>query len=105
MATPSWTWAERFPALVEQSVCAETLPVQAWDVDLNFNAIPIRLRPLYTEGLKQKAGGVRFELLEVNDAVRRKHPCRALVFKKGARWVLTTKGVRALDLLAWRGRK
>ncbi len=98
-------WAERFPRLVTQAVTNETLPVQAWVVDLNFNAIPIRLKPLYEEGLKKKAGGVRFELLEVNDDVRREHPCRSLVFKKGARWVLTTKGLRALDLLAWRGAK
>ena len=98
-------WAERFPRLVTQAVTNETLPVQAWVVDLNFNAIPIRLKPLYEEGLKKKAGGVRFELLEVNDDVRREHPCRSLVFKKGASWVLTTKGLRALDLLAWRGEK
>ncbi len=98
-------WVERFPKLVTQTARAETLPVQGWEVDLNFNAIPIRLKPLYAEGLKKKAGGVRFELLEVNDEVRRKHPCRSLVFKKGARWVLTTKGLRALDLLAWRARE
>jgi murein DD-endopeptidase MepM/ murein hydrolase activator NlpD len=98
-------WADRFPELVIQTACAETLPAQAWEVDLNFNAIPIRLKPLYAEGLKAKAGGVRFELLEVNDEVRRKHPCRSLIFKKGARWVLTTKGQRALDLLAWPGRE
>ena len=98
-------WVERFPGLVLQTGNSETLPVQAWEVDLNFNAIPIRLKPLHEEGLKKKAGGVRFELLEVNDDVRREHPCRSLVFKKGARWVLTTKGLRALDLLAWRGDK
>jgi hypothetical protein len=95
-------WAERFPGLVIHTPHTETLPVQGWEVDLNFNAIPIRLKPLYAEGLKQKAGGVRFELLEVNDEERRKHPCRSLVFKQGARWVLTLKGLRALDLLAWR---
>ncbi|MBC8324890.1 MAG: M23 family metallopeptidase [Verrucomicrobia subdivision 3 bacterium] len=98
---PQLEWAERFPKLVVQTVQAETLPVQGWEVDLNFNAIPIRLKPLYAKGLKQKSGGVRFELLEVIDEERRKHPCRSLVFKKGARWVLTTKGLRALDLLAW----
>jgi murein DD-endopeptidase MepM/ murein hydrolase activator NlpD len=98
-------WAERLPGLVAQTLRGETLPVQAWEVDLNFNAIPIRLKPLYEEGLKKKAGGVRFELLEVNDNVLREHPCRSLVFKKGALWVLTTKGLRALDLLAWRGEK
>ncbi len=98
-------WIERFPMLVVQTVNSEMLPVQAWEVDLNYNAIPIRLKPLHEEGLKKKAGGVRFELLEVNDDVRREHPCRSLVFKKGARWVLTTKGLRALDLLAWRGGK
>ena len=98
-------WAERFPGLVVQTVNNETLSIKAWEVDLNFNAIPIRLKPLFEEGLKKKAGGVRFELLEVNDDVRREHPCSSLVFKKGARWVLTTKGLRALDLLAWRGDK
>ena len=98
-------WAERFPGLVIQAAKNETLPVKAWEVDLNFNATPIRLKPLFEEGLKKKAGGVRFELLEVNDDVRREHPCSSLVFKKGARWVLTTKGLRALDLLAWRGDK
>ena len=98
---PELEWAKRFPQLVEPSTHAESLPVQAWDVDLNFNAIPFRLKPVYAKGLKQKAGGVSHELLEVNDMIRRKHPCRSLVFKKGARWVLTSKGMRALDLLAW----
>ena len=88
--------AERLRGLVLSTVNAETLPVVGHELALNLNGTPLRIRPL----VKWPGGKSRFELVAVNNEVATKNRCRKLVFKKGAKWVLTDNGHRLADLLA-----
>jgi murein DD-endopeptidase MepM/ murein hydrolase activator NlpD len=88
--------AERLPGLVLRATAAETLPVVGHELALSLNGTPLRIRPL----TKWPGGKSRFELVGVNDVVASKNRCRKLVFKKGAKWVLTNNGHRLADLLA-----
>ena len=89
-------WLERFPQLIDIGSVRTVGEVRAWDLDLNFNGIPVRLKPIYDE---VKTGGAKYRLLEVDAKVRAKHPCSGLVFRKGQQWIFTGKGRRAMDLL------
>ena len=74
----------------------KNLPIAGHEVDLNINGTPIRIRPL-SEWSGDKS---RYQLVSVNDEVASKNTCRKLVFKMGAKWVLTDNGHRLADLLA-----
>jgi murein DD-endopeptidase MepM/ murein hydrolase activator NlpD len=92
-------WLGRFPELVDDVDPENGSAIQAWEVALNFNGIPLRLNPIREQ---VRTGGARYRLLEVNAGVRAKHPCSGLVFRKGQQWVFTGKGRRAMDLLLFR---
>ena len=89
-------WLKRFPQLIEKSAGDNKGEIRAWDLGLNFNGIPVRMKPVRGE---VKTGGAKYTLLEVDAKVRAKYPCSGLVFRKGSRWVFTSKGKRAMDLL------
>ena len=88
-------WIDRFPALIDDTNTDGEAPA-AWDLDLNFNGIPIRMVP-YRE--KVEGFGVKYRIKNVDEDVRANHPCSGLVFRKGQKWVFTSKGQRLMDLL------
>jgi murein DD-endopeptidase MepM/ murein hydrolase activator NlpD len=92
-------WAERYPQLVADSEPADAPQIQSWELSLNFNAIPVALKPIRES---RKSAGAKYRLLEVDETVRSAHPCSGLVFKRGARWTFTSKGQRVMDLLIFR---
>ena len=89
--------AERLPGLVELTNNSETPKVAGHEVSVNINGTPIRIQPLTEWPGSAKA---RYELVSVNGAVALKSRCRRLVFKTGARWLLTQNGHKLADLLA-----
>jgi hypothetical protein len=92
-------WLKRFPQLVDDDDPESEEMIQAWEVDLNFNGIPVRMVPMRTE---VRSGGAKYRILQVDEKVLKKHPCSRLVFRKGQQWVFTGKGQRAIDLLLYR---
>jgi murein DD-endopeptidase MepM/ murein hydrolase activator NlpD len=92
-------WAERYPELVADSGAMGSVPVLSWELSLNFNAIPVALKPIRE---RRNSAGAKYRLLEVDENVRAEHPCSGLVFKRGARWTFTSKGQRVMDLLIFR---
>jgi murein DD-endopeptidase MepM/ murein hydrolase activator NlpD len=91
-------WLKRYRALVRSNPRAENEGVAAYEIALNFNAVPFELVPRAPSEIKGKAA---FQLLSVNEAEERKNPCRQLVAKRGARWELTSRGIHALELLTF----
>ena len=87
--------AQQQPGLITQNP-EDTPPFKGHSVDLNINGTPLRIRPL-TQWLSGKS---RYELVTVNEEIAVKSRCRKLIFKKGAKWVLTDTGHRLTDLLA-----
>ena len=92
-------WLERFPQLVDDDDLENKEAIQAWQVDLNFNGIPVRMIPVRNE---VQSGGAKYRILKVDDKILEKHPCSGLIFRKGQQWVFTGKGQRAMDLLLYR---
>ena len=89
-------FAKRQTGIVIGSNKGGNLTIKGYEVDLNINGTPIRIRPL----TDWTGGKSRYQLVSVNDEVASKNTCRKLIFKKGAKWVLTDKGHRLVDLLA-----
>ena len=89
--------AERYPALLAAPALATT-PV-AYEVDLNPQGVPLRIRALASGVVKPKTGA--YELIAVDEALEAQHRCSKLVLKKGRAWTLTDRGQRALDLFAY----
>lgn len=92
-------WADRYPELIVDPAPNDPGPIQGWELSLNFNAIPVALKPVREQ---RKSAGAKYRLLEVDETVRAAHPCSGLVFKRGARWTFTSKGQRVMDLLIFR---
>jgi murein DD-endopeptidase MepM/ murein hydrolase activator NlpD len=92
----NFNWLKRFPQLIDDRDPGSKRTIQTWEVDLNFNGIPVRAVPVRDE---IKSRGAKYRILQVNKATLKKHPCSGLVFLKGQQWVFTSKGRRLLDLL------
>ncbi len=84
----------RYPAMVQGAP-----GTSAFEVDLNPQGVPLRIRALPSSSGQFKRGA--YELVTVDEALEARHRCNKLVFKKGRQWVLTERGQRAVDLLAF----
>jgi len=93
-----FAWLKRYSALVIPNPKAAAKGVAGYEVALNYNALPFELIPRTASEIK---GKTKFRLLSVNAAEYRKNPCRRLVTQRGARWELTSRGIRALELLTY----
>jgi hypothetical protein len=89
-------WARRYPALLRPNPVSAKEGIAGYELVLNFNGIPFELTP---RAASEMRFGAKYQLLSVNEAEQRRNPCRRLIAKRGARWVLTSNGQRLLDLL------
>jgi murein DD-endopeptidase MepM/ murein hydrolase activator NlpD len=89
---------KRYPALVLKNPKAELEGVAGYEISLNYNAVAFALMPRAASEIK---GTAKYQLLSVNDAEYRAHPCRKLVVQSGSRWQLTDKGQRELEMLTY----
>jgi hypothetical protein len=87
---------KRYAPLVQSNARAQQEGVVGYEIALNFNGVPIQLTPRAASEIKGKA---RFQLLSVNEAEQKRHPCRKLVSNKTGRWELASNGIRLLELL------
>ncbi len=91
-------WLKRYPGLVRPSPRAAKEGIAGYEVALNFNAVAFELIPRAASEISGKA---KIRLLSVNEAERRKNPCRRLVTQRRGRWELTSRGLNALELLTY----
>jgi murein DD-endopeptidase MepM/ murein hydrolase activator NlpD len=91
-------WLRRYAALVERPPVAPAQAPAGYELHLNYNGVPVRLIPRHAA---EMAGPGRFQLLAVNEAELRQHPCRRLVVKRGDRWELGRRGQQLLELLTF----
>ncbi|MBU6401894.1 MAG: M23 family metallopeptidase, partial [Verrucomicrobia bacterium] len=94
----SFPFLKRYPALVEPNPAAARDGIAGYQIDLDYNGVPLRLVPQSAAQLKGRA---RFQLLWVNAAEERKNPARHFVAQRGGRWELTSHGLNLLDLLTY----
>jgi murein DD-endopeptidase MepM/ murein hydrolase activator NlpD len=91
-------WVQRYPQLIQPNPVAQKEGAAAFEISLNYNALPFQVIPRAASELKP---GPPFQLLAVNAAEQQKNPARHLVARQGGRWQLTEKGARWLELLTY----
>lgn len=94
----NFPYLKRYPALVLRNPVAEREGVAGYEIALNYNAVPFALMPRAASEIKTPA---RIQLLSVNAAEYRAHPCRRLVVQRGSRWELTDRGRREVELIIY----
>ncbi|MBT5310262.1 MAG: M23 family metallopeptidase [Verrucomicrobia bacterium] len=94
--SPNFRWAKRYPNLVEST--KEPGAIAGYEISLDPNGVPIRSTPRDASAF---SGSEPFKLLHVDPDIYKQFPCRKLLFKKGQQWVLTSKGISHLKLLAY----
>lgn len=94
----SFSYLKRYPALVLKNPVAEKEGVAGYEISLNYNGVAFALMPRAASEIK---GAAKVQLLSVNAAEYRAHPCRKLVVQRGGKWQLTDKGQREIQLLVY----
>lgn len=89
-------WVKRYAPLVTRNSIAEREGVAGYELVLNYTGIPFRVIPRAASEVGKTA---RIQLLTVNDAEQKKHPCRKLLTQRNGRWELTNHGTQHLELL------
>jgi murein DD-endopeptidase MepM/ murein hydrolase activator NlpD len=92
----AFPYLKRYAPLVLPNPRANQEGIAGYEVALNYNGVAFALLPRAASEFK---GAARFQLLSVNEAEERAHPCRKLVTQRSGRWQLTDQGLRELELL------
>jgi hypothetical protein len=91
-------WLKRYAALVKENPVATKAGIAGYELVLNYNGLPFEVIPRAASEIKGKS---KYQLLSVNEAEYKANPCRRLITQKGARWELTNRGTKLLDLLTY----
>ena len=94
----NFSYLKRYAPLVLKNPRAEKEGVAGYEIALNYNAVAFALMPRAAAEIK---GAGKVQLLSVNTAEYRAHPCRKLVIQRGEHWQLTEKGLREIGLLTY----
>ncbi len=94
----NFPYLKRYAPLVLKNPRAEKEGVAGYEIALNYNAVAFALMPLAASEMRSTA---KFQLVSVNEAEQRAHPCRKLVVQRGRGWQLTDKGLRELEMLVY----
>ena len=94
----NFSYLKRYAPLVLKNPKADKEGIAGYEIALNYNAVPFALMPRTASEIK---GVTKIQLLSVNEAEYRAHPCRRLVIQHGSRWQLTEKGRREIEMLTY----
>ncbi len=94
----NFSYLQRCAPLVLKNPKADREGVAGYEIALNYNAVPFSLMPRAASEIK---GAGKIQLLAVNEAEQRAHPCRRLVTQRGSQWQLTAKGQREIEMLIY----
>lgn len=91
-------WIKRYYLLIRRNAVAEREGIAGYEMALNYNGVPFELVPRAPSEIK---GQAKFQLLSVNEAEQREHPCRHYVARHGTAWTLTQHGLRLLEMITY----
>lgn len=94
----NFSYLKRYAALVLKNPVADKEGIAGYEIVLNYNGVAFALMPRAASEIK---GAARVQLLSVNAAEYKAHPCRKLVVQRGSRWQLTDKGLREIAMLTY----
>lgn len=94
----NFPYLRRYTALVLTNPVAEKEGVAGYEIALNYNGVAFALMPRAASEIKSPA---KIQLLSVNAAEYKAHPCRKLVVQHSRGWQLTEKGRREVEMLIY----
>ena len=94
----NFSYLKRYAPLILKNPKADKDGIAGYEIAINYNGVPFAFLPRAAAELK---GAGKIQLLSVNEAEYRAHPCRKLVIQRGTRWQLTEKGLREFGLLTY----
>ncbi len=94
----NFSYLKRYAPLVLKNPKADKDGVAGYEIAINYNGVPFAFLPRAAAEIK---GAGKIQLLSVNEAEYRAHPCRKLVVQRGPHWQLTEKGMREFGLLTY----
>ena len=94
----NFSYLKRYAPLILKNPKTDKEGIAGYEIALNYNAVPFALMPRAASEIK---GAGKIQLLAVNAAEYRAHPCRRLVIQHGSQWQLTDKGIRELQMLTY----
>lgn len=94
----NFSYLKRYAALVLKNPVADKEGIAGYEVVLNYNGVAFALMPRAASEIK---GTARVQLISVNEAEYKAHPCRKLVVQHGSHWQLTDKGLREIEMLTY----
>jgi murein DD-endopeptidase MepM/ murein hydrolase activator NlpD len=94
----NFEFLRRYGALVEHRTELEGARPDGYEIVFSYSGVPMKLIPRTARELKSRA---RIQLVSVDEAVQKEHPCRKLVVQRRGRWELATNGQRLLELLLY----
>ena len=92
----NFPFVKRYPMLVRSNPLAQKEGVAGYEIQFDFNAVPISLTPRAASEIKSKQ---KYQLLSVNEAEQSRNPCRRFVVRRGTSWSLSNQAATFLDLL------
>jgi len=94
----NFSYLKRYAPLILKNPKTDKEGIAGYEIALNYNAVPFALMPRAASEIK---GAGKIQLLAVNAAEYRAHPCRRLDIQHGRQWQLTDKGIRELQMLTY----
>jgi hypothetical protein len=94
----NFPYLKRYAPLVLKNPKTDQEGVAGYELVLNYNGVVFALMPRAASEIK---GTAKVQLLSVNEAEYRAHPCRKLVVQRSNRWQLTDKGQREIEMLTY----
>ena len=94
----NFSYLKHYAPLVLKNPKADKEGIAGYEIVLNYNGTAFALMPRAASEIK---GAGKIQLLSVNEAEYRAHPCRKLVAQRGSHWQLTEKGLREIGMLIY----
>jgi murein DD-endopeptidase MepM/ murein hydrolase activator NlpD len=94
----NFPWLRRYTPLIRRNPLADREGAAAYEMSLNYNGVPFQLIPRAPSEVQP---GPKYQLLFVDEAEERDHPCRKLVVHNRGKWELAPAGINLLDLLTY----
>ena len=92
----NFPFVRRYPMLMRPNPTVQREGVAGYEIQFDFNAVPISLTPRAASEIKSKQ---KYQLLSVNAAEQEKNPCRHFVLRHGKGWELSNQATTFLNLL------
>lgn len=88
-------WLHRYAPLVARNPRADKEGIAGYELALNYNGVAFQATPRASSEVKANA---KYAVLSVNATEQKRNPARHLLVFRDGKWLLSSQGIRLLDL-------